>query len=328
MSKIKELAGKTAGIQARSVEKTGDRPPKTAPVMLYDATARMHAAEQKAEELEAKLNAALEGAAAFEVPLADLREVAGRKRQLSDEQFNELKENLRHNELVSPVIVRPAEHGGYEIVSGHNRVRAFKELGRERIPAIVRASEEVQADINAFYANLLQPSLPDYEKYLGFRLIRLRRPEMSQAQIAEMSGISATRLSRLLAFDDLPDDTHLLLAQHPGAIGADAASNLAAIAKAGGADRVTAAIKKVVEEGIDQSSAVALASKRDTIVAKAKPTVEVIKFKVGKSPVCSYRKADTTLRVDFRNVEDADAVHEEIQKVLQKYVDSLKGSDQ
>ncbi|KRB72346.1 ParB/RepB/Spo0J family partition protein [Noviherbaspirillum sp. Root189] len=324
MSKIKELAGKTAGIQARSVEKTGHRPPKTAPVMLYDATARMHAAEQKAEELEAKLNAALESTAAFEVPLSDLREIAGRKRQLDDEQFNELKENLRHNELVSPVIVRPSDDGGYEIVSGHNRVRAFRELGRERIPAIVRRTEAVQADINAFYANLLQPSLPDYEKYLGFRLIRLRRPEMSQAQIAEMAGISPTRLSRLLAFDGLPDEAHAVLAQHPGALGADAASTLAAVAKDGGADRVTDAIKKVIEEGIDQASAVALASRRETVAAKTKPSVEVIKFKVGKSPVCSYRKADTMLRVDFRTAEDANAVHEEIQKVLQRYIDRLR----
>jgi ParB family chromosome partitioning protein len=322
-SKFKELAGKTAGIQPRTVEKTHERPAKTAPVMLYDATARMHAAEQRAEELEARLRDAEKNGASLEVALADLHEVPGRKRSLTDEQFQELRNNLRNNELVTPITVRPRAQGGYEIISGHNRVRAYRELGRVTIAAVVRDTDAARADINAFYANLLQPTLPDYEKYLGFRLIRGRHPDFSQEQIAEMAGVSQSLLSRLLSFEELPQDVHEILAKHPNSLGATAASNLAALTKQGRTAKVTEAVRKIAEEGLDQTTAVNLAAK-DEDRPKPKAAVEVTTYKVGKAPLCSYRKTDTTLRVDFKSSEHAEAVHGEIQKVLEKYAASRK----
>lgn len=324
MSKIKELAGKTAGIQARTVDKSHERTPKTAPVMLYDATARMHAAEQRAEELEARLREAEQNSANLELPLDELHEVAGRKRKLNQEQFDELRENLRHNDLVTPITVRPRTEGGYEIVSGHNRVRAYRELGRQSIPAVVRQTEAAQADINAFYANLLQPTLPDYEKYLGFRLIRSLRPHLSQEQIAEMAGVSQSLLSRLLSFDELPDEAHQILSEHPDTLGAAAASSLAGLTRQGKASKVIEALRKVVSEGMDQSAAVAYAAREDNKPAAPKPAVEVLSYKVGKAALCTYRKTDTTLRVDFKSPEHAAVVHAEIHKVLEQYALQLK----
>lgn len=322
-SKFKELAGKTAGIQPRTTEKAQERSPKTAPVMLYDATARMHAAEQRAEELETRLRDAEKNGASLDLPLSDLHEVPGRKRNLTNEQFQELRENLRNNELVTPITVRPRTQGGYEIVSGHNRVRAYQELGRATIPAVVRDTDSARADINAFYANLLQPALPDYEKYLGFRLIRSRHPDFSQEQIAEMAGVSQSLLSRLLSFEELPEDTHTILIEHPNCLGAAAASHLAALVKRGRAAKVTEAVRKIVEEGVDQTVAVKLAAK-DEDTPKHKPAVEIMTYKVGKAALCSYRKTETTLRVDFKSAEHAQAVHAEIQMVLERYAASLK----
>lgn len=322
MSKIKELAGKTAGIQPRGVDKPHDRPAKTAPVMLYDATARMHAAEQRAEELEGLLREAEANTTNQEIPLSELYEVTGRKRSLTQEQFEELRANLKNNELVTPITVRARAEGGYEIISGHNRVRAYRELGRETIPAVIRQTEAEQADINAFYANLLQPTLPDYEKYLGFRLIRTRQPAMSQDQIAEMAGVSQSLLSRLLSFEELPEEAHEILARHPASLGASAASSLATLVKQGKGTKVIEALRKISEEGVDQAAAVTFASKDES--NPSRPNVEVTAYKIGKVPLCSYRKTETTLRMDFKSAEHAAAVHGEIQKILEKYATSIK----
>jgi ParB family chromosome partitioning protein len=323
MSKIKELAGKTASIQPRVGEKHQDRPAKTAPVMLYDATSRMHAAEQRAEELEQRLRKAEENSANLEISIEELHEVPGRRRQLTQEQFGELRENLRRNDLVTPITVSPRADGGYEIISGHNRVKAFAELGRHTIPAVIRETDAARADMNAFYANLLQPSLPDYEKFQGFQLIRKRQPELTQEQIAEMAGVSPALISRLLSFEDLPAEAHLILENKPETLGAKAASDLAILSKQGKADQVVDAIRKIAEEGIDQKLAVSLAA-RTQQTESAKPKADVVTYKLGKAQLCSYRKTDTTLRIDFKNAEHAAAVHEEIQKVLENYTASLK----
>ena len=323
-SKFKELANKTAGIQARAPDKPAERPMKTAPVMLYDATARMHEAEKRAEELEARLREAEQRASHLSIPLDDLHEVAGRKRSLTEEQYQELRNNLRHNELVTPITVRARAEGGYEIVSGHNRVRAYRDLGRDAIAAVVHDTDVARADIHAFYANLLQPTLPDYEKYLGFKLIRQRHPERSQEQIAEMAGVSQSLLSRLLSFDELPAEAHAILVRQPNSVGASAASSLAALARQGKADKVIEAVRKIADEGVDQATAVAAAVRSDD-KPKDKAAVEVTTYKVGKAPLCSYRRAGTTLRVDFKSAEHAEAVHAEIQKVLEQYAAGLKG---
>ena len=324
MNKIKELAGKTASIQARTVDKSQERPPKTAPVMLYDASARMHAAEQRAEELEARLREADRDGASLELPLDALHEVPGRKRVLTPEQFSELRENLRNNDLVTPITVRERSEGGYEIISGHNRVSAYHELGRFSIPAVLRRTDAAQADISAFYTNLLQPTLPDYEKYLGFKLIRSLRPSQSQGQIAEMAGVSQSLLSRLLSFAELPPGAHQILLQHPSALGAGAASKLASLVKQGKGERVIEAIRRAAKEGLDQIDVIAFACKVDERPERVRPTVESLVFRAGKVPVCSYRKTDVTLRMDFKNPQHAAEVHERLIEMLEAFCAEVK----
>ena len=67
MSIYDKLGAKTAGVKARTVERVADKSPRTAPAMFLDATQRMDAAEQKVEELEAKLRAAEAQAASLEL---------------------------------------------------------------------------------------------------------------------------------------------------------------------------------------------------------------------------------------------------------------------
>lgn len=324
MSKIKELAGKTASIQARAIDKSQERPPKTAPVMLYDASARMHAAEQRAEELEARLREAERQTANLELPLDELHEVPGRKRVLNDEQFTELRENLRNNDLVTPITVRTRAEGGYEIVSGHNRVAAYREIGRTMIPAVIRETDAIQADINAFYTNLLQPNLPDYEKYLGFRLIRTLRPSLSQGQIASTAGVSQSMLSRLLSFEDLPPEAHQILLEYPETLGASAASKLASLAREGKAERVIGAIERGSQGLFDQFQMIAYALKDDKKPVRSKPQVDTLTFRAGKTPVCSYRKTESVIRLDFKDADHAAAMHERLINVLDAFCAEVK----
>lgn len=339
MSIYDKLGAKTAGVKARTVDKTGERAPRTAPAMFLNAAQRMDAAELRVEELESQLREAEARAVNLEIPLDDLYEVEGRRRKLSEEEFSELKENLRNNDLVTPITVRSRNDRGYEIVSGHNRVAAYRELGRQKIPAVVRDSDEVQANINAFYANLLQPSLPDYEKYLGFRMIRKMKPGLHQDQLAEMAGVSKAQISKLMSFEDLPDEAHRILNSRPELLGANAALALAANAKKGRSEQVVDALRRIADGELDQGQAVRLLngegnSLPSSIISdqqnefpsvKAKPPkAEIVQIKIGKSTFCSYRKTDTSIRLDFKNAEQAQAVADEIRQVLERHAENLK----
>ena len=48
----------------------------------------------------------------------------------------ELTESIKENGLLEPIIVRSFQAGKYEIISGHRRVEACKELGITSIPVL------------------------------------------------------------------------------------------------------------------------------------------------------------------------------------------------
>ena len=221
MSIADQLGAKTAGVKAREVEKTGEKSLKTAPAMFLDATQRMDAAETKAEVLEAQLTLLKNK----KVRIADLQINPNRKRVLTPEAFNELRENLRQHALTHPIIVRLTADGKLEVVAGHNRIQAYVELGRDEIEADVVELQEDQADDAAFYSNLFNSSLADYEKFLGFKRIQGRTGE-TQSQLAARSGVSEAKLSYLFAFDRLDPRILSVIESTPHVIGAKAASKL------------------------------------------------------------------------------------------------------
>jgi ParB family transcriptional regulator, chromosome partitioning protein len=322
MSIYDKLGAKTAGIKARNVEKPAEKPARTAPGMFLNATQRLDAAEAKVEELEAKLKEA-EAAGVRELPLDALHEVEGRRRKLSVQQYSELKENLRNNPLVTPITVRKRAAGGFEIVSGNNRVSVFRELGRTGIPAAVLDSDDDQAEINAFYANLLQPDLPDFEKYSGFKRILAKHPELTHAQVAEGAGVSRSFVSQLMAFDDLPADAISILDDKPGALGANAAQDMAALVKKGRAEQVTLAISRLAAGEIDQARAVREAS-ADAAVKGASAKPEPVRIKAGRATYCAIQRADKVLRIQFQSAEEAEAVQDAIREVLERRASELK----
>lgn len=55
-----------------------------------------------------------------------------------DEKMEELIESIRLQGILTPVLVRPDDTDGYEMISGHRRMHAAQRLGLETIPALVK----------------------------------------------------------------------------------------------------------------------------------------------------------------------------------------------
>lgn len=82
----------------------------------------------------------------------------------------ELAESVKENGLLEPIIVRSFSAGTYEIISGHRRVEACKELGIQTVPAIVRDMSKDEAIIAMVDSNLQREHLLPSEKAFAYKM--------------------------------------------------------------------------------------------------------------------------------------------------------------
>lgn len=89
-------------------------------------------------------------------------------RVVDDEKMEELVESIRQQGILSPVLVRPDDEGGYEMISGHRRLHAATIVGLKKIPAIVKELTDDEAIIAMVNANLQREEILPSER--GFSL--------------------------------------------------------------------------------------------------------------------------------------------------------------
>lgn len=87
-----------------------------------------------------------------------------------DEYMRETLESVKEYGVLSPVIVRPREEGGYEMISGHRRMRACELAGINSIPAIVRNVDRDAATIMMVDSNLQRESISPMEKARAYKM--------------------------------------------------------------------------------------------------------------------------------------------------------------
>lgn len=137
---------------------------------------------------------------AVELPLKDLSASPKNAfRQLDEETYSELKASLQASGLVYPIIVRPKDsiqsypiNGAYEILAGHNRVRAAKELGWETIKANIVRVDDVQAVRIINDSNLQRTGVTELEKAWAYRQLfdAMQRQGQRTDLMAELEGQS------------------------------------------------------------------------------------------------------------------------------------------
>lgn len=290
-------------------------------VELEAAMARLQQTETALKEAEEALQEAMKNLPVRKAKLTELHEVPGRRRKLSQQQYEELRENLRHNPLTNPVTVRIREEGGYEIVAGYNRVSCYRDLERDEIDINILDLDDDETERAAFYSNLLAPSLPDYEKFVGFRA-RMEKHGLTQTQVAEEAGVSQSFISSLMAFGDLPVEALATIAEAPELFGAKAIQQLAKFAKQGRGGQVTEAVRKIAIGELTQSAAVQFAG-ASPVAVRPERSVPVM-IRQGKSKYCEVVRAEKTIRLSFASADEAEATFAAIREVLERRASSVQ----
>jgi len=105
------------------------------------------------------------------VPISELKPFTEQPfKVLLDESMNELVESIKQSGVLSPVIARPNKDGGYEILSGHRRVKACELAGIAEIPVVIKNLDDDTATILLVDSNLQRENILPSEKAFAYQL--------------------------------------------------------------------------------------------------------------------------------------------------------------
>lgn len=89
---------------------------------------------------------------------------------VEDISFLELKQSIKNNGLLNPVIVRKKDDDRYEMISGHRRLLAMKQNGDKTIQALVKDLSKDQAIIDMVDSNLQRELILPSEKAFAYKM--------------------------------------------------------------------------------------------------------------------------------------------------------------
>ncbi|MEV5607050.1 ParB/RepB/Spo0J family partition protein [Streptomyces sp. NPDC052225] len=138
------------------------------------------------------------GAYFAELPLDSITPNPRQPREVFDEDaLAELVTSIKEVGLLQPVVVREIEPDRYELIMGERRWRASREAELERIPAIVRATDDEKLLLDALLENLHRAQLNPIEEANAYEQL-LKDFKCTHDQLADRIGRSRPQVSNTL----------------------------------------------------------------------------------------------------------------------------------
>ena len=105
------------------------------------------------------------------IPLSEIHPFEGHPfRVVDDEEMQKTVDSVKEYGVLTPAIVRLDPDGGYEMISGHRRMRASELAGLQELPAIVREMDDDEAIIFMVDSNLQRETILPSEKAWAYRM--------------------------------------------------------------------------------------------------------------------------------------------------------------
>jgi ParB family transcriptional regulator, chromosome partitioning protein len=127
------------------------------------------------------------------------------RRRFDGEAGTGLAESVRRQGVIQPLLVRPRQAGGYELVAGERRWRAAREAGMETVPAVVREADDRDTLLLGLIENVAREQLTPVEEARAYAVL-LDEFQLSLGDVADRVGRSKPSVSNRIRLLDLPDD--------------------------------------------------------------------------------------------------------------------------
>ena len=121
---------------------------------------------------EEKMNiGSAEGDQVLELDINRLRDFKNHPFKVTaDMSMVELKDSIERYGILNPLIVRPVPEGYYEIISGHRRKFAAKQLGYTKVPVIIKVMKNDEAIVAMVDSNLQREYISPSDKAHAYKM--------------------------------------------------------------------------------------------------------------------------------------------------------------
>nr|WP_240978831.1 ParB/RepB/Spo0J family partition protein [Longimicrobium terrae] len=119
-----------------------------------------------------------------------------------------LRESVRANGLLQPVVLRPRPGGRFELIAGERRLRSVESLGWSHVTAVVRVVDDLTAHLLGQVENDDRTDISAWERALGFvdlraHIARARGGIPTLSEIGEVrGGVDKSTVSRYLTIGE------------------------------------------------------------------------------------------------------------------------------
>ncbi len=155
-----------------------------------------------------------------QIPISELHPFEGHPfRVVDDESMTRTMESIAQFGVISPLLARPDPDGGYEIISGHRRMRAAELIGLETLPVIVRDMDDDESIIAMVDSNIQRETILPSERAWAYKMKmdamkhQGRRSDLTSSQVgtklrtdqvmAKELGASRNQIQRYIRLTNL-----------------------------------------------------------------------------------------------------------------------------
>lgn len=131
------------------------------------------------------------------------------RQHFDQERIDELAMSIKEHGVFTPVLVRKAV-SGYQLIAGERRLRATKQVGLERIPAIVLDFDDQQMMEISLIENIQREDLNVVEEARGYKTL-IDRLGLTQEELGKKVGKSRVHITNTLRLFQLPESVIQML---------------------------------------------------------------------------------------------------------------------
>ena len=151
--------------------------------------------------------------ALVEAPVSSIYPNSFQPRSHFDEEaLAALTASVRELGVLQPVLVRPRDAGGYELIAGERRWRAAKRAGLQTIPALVRTVTDTASLEQAVVENIHRQDLNPLEEAAAFQQL-IEDFGLTHEQLAARVGKSRAAITNTLRLFQLPPSIQRMVAE-------------------------------------------------------------------------------------------------------------------
>lgn len=131
------------------------------------------------------------------------------RQHFDQERIDELAMSIKEHGVFTPVLVRKAV-SGYQLIAGERRLRATKQVGLERIPAIVLDFDDQQMMEISLIENIQREDLNVVEEARAYKTL-IDRLGLTQEELGKKVGKSRVHITNTLRLFQLPESVIQML---------------------------------------------------------------------------------------------------------------------